>query len=299
MPEPYDFSHFAAAMGGVMQANIVDPELRNWILPSFSTTTSEDTVVASILMMGTLQKFFTYMAQVMCGIPSVTLLGNVSDWEDILSRVEKLEMYGEEAKVWLGLLRPVLRRFVLSVRKPNSKQMLDFWQRVVHKQRGGSGKHVLTGWFTAFCFWNEEGKCTYQDPLTLKKWNVDPRNDLTIDDKQEEGDEEIGVQSEKESDKRDEKGMLKGWSDDCTGRTWLVMDGARYGTIDIKFIPKGYGSVPVKVKGLGGERDTTMVAGSVGIRGTSSGNVLEHGEVGLDTMQPVTGWWIYENESGR
>jgi hypothetical protein len=40
--------------------NVVDPELRTWIMPDFSTTEESDSVVAAILMMGALQQYFEY-----------------------------------------------------------------------------------------------------------------------------------------------------------------------------------------------------------------------------------------------
>jgi hypothetical protein len=37
-----------------------------------------------------------------------------------------------------------------------------------------------------------------------------------------------------------------------------------------------------------------MVAGSVGMRISRSGVKLESGETGVDTVQPASGWWMYE-----
>jgi len=37
------------------RVQVVDPSLRDWILPSFSTTTDNDTVVSAVLMMATLK----------------------------------------------------------------------------------------------------------------------------------------------------------------------------------------------------------------------------------------------------
>lgn len=91
-----DFGLFAQLMGALLEKNIVDPELRRWILPAFSTTTRDDSVVASILMMGTLQKYFSYTCGCDCGLPSVTLLGTEGDWENILSAP------GEIGKLWPG-----------------------------------------------------------------------------------------------------------------------------------------------------------------------------------------------------
>lgn len=60
-------------------------------------------------------------------------------------------------------------------------------------------------------------------------------------------------------------------------------------------VSKVFSSVPLKMKDNGIEYDTMMVAGTVGMRISSSGELF-HGseETGLDTLQPETGWWIYE-----
>jgi hypothetical protein len=43
------------------------------------------------------------------------------------------------------------------------------------------------------------------------------------------------------------------------------------------------------------EIESMMVAGSVGLRISSSGELLhEKDKTGLDTVQPESGWWIYE-----
>lgn len=39
-----------------IEKNVVDKELREWIMPAFSTTTEHDVVVASVLLMGVVQK---------------------------------------------------------------------------------------------------------------------------------------------------------------------------------------------------------------------------------------------------
>ena len=91
MVEGLGYGIFAQEMGRLLEKNVVDPELREWIIPDFLTTTRDDRVVASVLMMGTLQKYFSYTFSIACGLPSVTLLGTEEDWENILLRVEKLK----------------------------------------------------------------------------------------------------------------------------------------------------------------------------------------------------------------
>lgn len=81
----------------------------------------------------------------MCGLPSVTLLGERSDWEDILMRLEKLPSFGDEAGQWHDLLKPVITRFVKTFDEPESESTKDFWQKIVHHHSGGSGPSYYSG----------------------------------------------------------------------------------------------------------------------------------------------------------
>ena len=99
----------------------------------------------------------------MCGIPSVTLEGEKSDWERLLARLDKLDSFGEEPKAWAAMLRPILSRFVGAF---DGKPDVDFWNRVCHYDFQGSGPTYLSGWITAFCVWSGEGK--WQGPSLSK-----------------------------------------------------------------------------------------------------------------------------------
>jgi Domain of unknown function (DUF4419) len=113
----------------------------------------------------------------MCGIPSITLLGEKEDYDSILQRTERLAEFGEEPRFFARLLQPVLKEFgdafdaAASGRVPNE----DFWGRICHYQAGGSGPSYLGGWIGAFCVWGEKGEWqggSLQDiekPLVQKK----------------------------------------------------------------------------------------------------------------------------------
>lgn len=272
-----DFGELAVMMTQEMEKNVADPELRDWILPDFTTTdAATDTVTAAVLMMGTMQAYFTYrMDAECCGIPSVTLLGEKEDWAKIRRRVEKLPQFGREPEAWAALLIPVLDMFVRCFDEPESPAVTDFWARVAQHE-AGSGYSVLTGWITAFCFWNAEGKCQSQSMGQGR---------------------EIAVRNFEET-------------------TFL--------RVDDEDIPDAFVSVPVEVIESDGlvvlnKYATKMVAGSVGIQVTSSGELLDEGgghdggfrlvngqyvpfkitakvgeKVGRDTLQPLSGWWMYE-----
>ncbi|KIM34764.1 hypothetical protein M413DRAFT_450071 [Hebeloma cylindrosporum] len=149
-----DFGSLAQQMIDKIHDNVVDKSLRDWIHPDFTTTTHNDTVVSAVLMMSTLKVYFDYKMMLICGIPSVTLEGEKSDWEKLLARVDKLEEFGVETTAWAALLRPIFRRFVAAF---DGEPDVDFWGRVSHYTPGGSGPTYLSGWITAFCVWDHEG----------------------------------------------------------------------------------------------------------------------------------------------
>ncbi|KAH7225099.1 hypothetical protein BKA60DRAFT_606180 [Fusarium oxysporum] len=152
-----DFGKLSQQMALEIANNIKDPALREWVLPSFSTTTENDRIVGSVLLMGALQKYFSYGMTMLCGIPSVTLLGEVTDYEDILKRLDKLEEMGEEPIQFANLLRPILRNMVLSFTQPSDRAIHTFWNQIADMDRM-SGSNKMTGWITAFCYWDDEGK---------------------------------------------------------------------------------------------------------------------------------------------
>jgi hypothetical protein len=155
-----DFGSMAKQMTSLLHEAVVDPALRDWIMPSFTTTTHDDTVATSVVMMATLRAYFDYEFEIECGIPRVTLLGERSDWESILHRLEKLKEYGPETKAWYQMLQPVMRRFVLAFDDgyADSDENREFWQRVAHYASGGSGPTYLSGWIVAFCAFDDDGK---------------------------------------------------------------------------------------------------------------------------------------------
>ncbi|CUS08752.1 unnamed protein product [Tuber aestivum] len=256
-----DIGRFAQAMTVLIQENVVDPQLRELIMPNFSTTTDEDKSVAAIVMMGTLQRYFTYTLAGGCGFPSVTLLGEKSDWEAILHRVQRLPKYGHQIAEWTRLLTPIIQHMIASFTQPTSPAIWNFWLRACHAAGlDGSGGSVSTisGWITAFCFFEETGQrvSEYSDKQ-LRRYAATTR---------------------------------------IAKRKRLVIGDAVYPIIHPSSIPKGVVSVPIVVQdySTGLEHKTTMVAGSVGMTPSAADGGGE-----LTTVQPRSGWWILEDSVGR
>ena len=247
----YDWAKFPLEIGKLIEVNVTDPELRSWIILDFSTTTATDEVVCSIVMMSTLQHYFSYKMYLMCGIPSVTLQGEKADWQKILARINKLPKFGKEVEAWYKLLLPIISRFVAAFDDPESEENKDFWQKIAKKSGGGSGgggPFYLEGWLTAFCFWGEKGLNLHHQAM-----------------------------------ERYSRG--------------LSLDGVQYHCINMDVISPGWTAVPVQVNDNGYEFKARMMAGSVGIRASSSGEPGADGSVGQDTLQPEVGWWMMKVKS--
>lgn len=150
-----DYAKLTSDMVGIMKKNIVNPELADWILAKFSTTTSTDTIVQSVVFMASMEKYFKYTFQLLCGIPKVTLLGTVKDWENIHQRVSFLRQYGEVCNKWVNMLEKVTTQCI-AARK--GKPDISFWQRICNNLGGGSGPRYLSGWITTFCVFDADGK---------------------------------------------------------------------------------------------------------------------------------------------
>jgi hypothetical protein len=166
-----DFGALARQMTDKIHENAVDPELRAWIMPAFSTTTPNDTVVSAVTMMATLRAYFKFGVELCCGLPLVRLEGELEDWKDILARIEKLKEYGLETTAWYHLLRPVLSRFVRVFDETgfaSSDENASFWQRVAHVKHDGSGPSYLSGWITAFCAFSDKGEWMGNDLVSAR-----------------------------------------------------------------------------------------------------------------------------------
>lgn len=164
---PYDT--LVKLMTKEIDKNLVDPEVKQWILPNFSTTTDNDLVTVGVVFMASMKKYFDYKFSLMCGIPYITLEGTTEDWKNIHARLEKLKEYKLEK--WYDMLEPILEQFV------NAKQGKvdsDFWQRIAHYEAGGSGPSHISGWITTFCVFDKEGNWqgTFNIRTYVPTWNL-------------------------------------------------------------------------------------------------------------------------------
>ena len=58
---------------------------------NFSTTSPDQLVSSRVMIMSSLQKYFTYEAVALCGIPGVEMTGTLEDWELMLQKFRALK----------------------------------------------------------------------------------------------------------------------------------------------------------------------------------------------------------------
>ncbi|KAL7784046.1 hypothetical protein V8C43DRAFT_171166 [Trichoderma afarasin] len=222
-----DFGEAAQKFASLIQQNVVDPELREWMLPNFSTTTKHDKAVAAFGMMGAMKKYFEYNLMCGCGLPSVTLLGTRHDWEMLASRVNKLNKYGDECQRWANLLQPIMRYMQRTFDEPDSQEVKDFWLRVAWEtgHKGSSGdSRLISGWITAFAYFEASGSVTMDyEENTFRNFQGDRRR--------------------------------------------LILDGVSYPLITPGSISSSLVLVPVKITDLesGMKKFTTAISGTIGM----------------------------------
>jgi hypothetical protein len=206
-----------------------------------------------------MKEYFKYHVEFGCSFPSVTLLGERSDWADLLQRVAWFGTIShEETTTWAIRLAKVLEYMVASFDSPDETDVKRFWNRAVHEAGGNmsGGIVTLSGWLTAFCWWGADGK-------RMQSYT----------------DEELSEQG------LDERGQ------DRYHR--LTLDGVQFPVIERERVPTGVVRVPVTLsRDQSVDREKAVfLAGSMGMQ------VIE--EEDGTVAQPASGWWLLSLEVAK
>ncbi|RCI09693.1 hypothetical protein L249_3856 [Ophiocordyceps polyrhachis-furcata BCC 54312] len=148
---------------GEIQNRVKTDWLESWITPGFSTSTANDNTTSAVLMMGLMQQYFKFSGGIICGLPSVRLLGNEADWQVLLDKLERLSDFGVEPTQYAKRLRPILHKFVETFKNPNGKEIKTFWKQIVRADKvfscgAGPMEYDISGWITGFLHWSSNGE---------------------------------------------------------------------------------------------------------------------------------------------
>jgi hypothetical protein len=228
-------------------------------------------------------RYFSYKFVLVCGLPYVTLEGNQADWESSLAKIDTIEGFGDEPRTFAKMFRAVLKRFVQSFEvfssnsNPNpgndekKDDVLDFWSKIASYHGGGLGPTYLSGWVTAFCPWNAEGK--WIDKTCAPGMHPPPAPP---------------------SDSR-EGGFPSPHKLRAQGKS-LVLDGeTMFPIMDTGDIAVGFVEVDVKLDDNGIKMDTVMIAGHLGgkVLVDGDGQNGETEEENRERLGMASGWFMF------
>jgi len=114
------------------------------LVANFSTTTPLLKACNQVMLMDGMSKYLDYTVMTKCGIPAITLTGEVGDWKDIADRVRKLEALDIGLEFWTKHLIPFVDQFVAAFENPD----LSFWKSI-YKFQSHSGTENVSGQVTA------------------------------------------------------------------------------------------------------------------------------------------------------
>ncbi|KAF4425194.1 hypothetical protein F53441_14170 [Fusarium austroafricanum] len=261
----FGFEDILKAFGDGIQQRVKTDWLLDWIMPGFSTSTPQDELTATVLMMGLMQHFFEFEGMVVCGIPSVTLLGEREDWVKLQNKIKYLKEFGEEPGKYAQKLEPILKRFVNTWDDGESEEVKKFWEQIVRAKKkwscgGGANEWSVSGWITGFMHWDRNGRVRGAD-------------DYFYDDDDEEKEEE-----------KEEEVQMGIFANDYT----VTIDGMSYVPESLDDIAIGYAKAPLKLRDYplpGADTMTYLLAGNVGVEK----KVTPEGVM----ARPVSGWFMY------
>lgn len=245
-----------AAFGGEIQQRVKTDWLLDWIMPSFTTSDDNDSLTATVLMMGLMQHYFEFSGGITCGLPEVTLLGERDDWVKLLGKLDRLKEWGEEPADYAERLRPILTRFVNTWDELESEEIKAFWKNIVRSQRlvscgAGPADYSISGWITGFLHWTVEGRLR------------------------------ISREAEKEFQPSDRD---------------VVLDGIPYFSTTLDDVPVGYAKAPLKMldyPSQGTDSMAYLLAGNVGVRRLAVASSDTGHEGWKVTAQPMSAWFLF------
>ena len=77
----------------------------------FTTTTTNSYIASQMMIMNTLKRFYDYSVTTMCGIPEVTILGTIQDWETLWQKVEEISKIVDYS--WFDRFSPFINQAIL------------------------------------------------------------------------------------------------------------------------------------------------------------------------------------------
>ena len=164
------FENFAEQLKDDTKGTIVQNDLR------FTTTTPVALAHRNVLAMEAMESYYAYRCTSLCGIASVILLGETSDWEKLCTVVrqqfEELNEYceqnskpGASLKWWGRVIMPILERMAIihseaaSGKMENLDETKDWLSKILkyNAEFGSGAVSTVSGWINALFPYLKQG----------------------------------------------------------------------------------------------------------------------------------------------
>ena len=150
-----DYNRFFRLMTKLVQSNIKLDEYVDTIRSDFSTSASVHRISSEITIMSSMQEYFEYVMNFMCGIPYIELLGHERDWAQLREKFLTLKTMLKPIDKQIGLddwwnrVEVILDKLIDSY---NGNADVNWWTnifRYTEMDNFGSGgpDYEFDGWF--------------------------------------------------------------------------------------------------------------------------------------------------------
>lgn len=132
--------------------NLVPKSINESAICDFSTSNKTSLIVSQIMFMDTLSSYLNYELSTECGIPSIILNGNETDWINIKKKLTSFIGIGMDP--WLDNIGFLVDQIVQTCK---GKKNIEFWNNI-YKGHDGSGGITFNGWSSLLHFYDSKQK---------------------------------------------------------------------------------------------------------------------------------------------
>lgn len=168
------FSEFSEQIAEHAGSKLVDAMTND-----FSTSGLSERIASQITLMDATKPYFDfYVMYAVCGIPEVTLLGTVEDWQKVYDRLAVYDSYG--LKWWTRELRPILKKIISTTK---GKKNVAFWRNMfkVHTSKKYGDLGAADGWILKFFPYDCDGNSLSMQRLKISDIGQLPHEMAKVD----------------------------------------------------------------------------------------------------------------------
>jgi len=150
-----DYSWLFDQFSTGIRENIKTPRYVDLMEANFSTTTSNQLISSQVMIMSSMQKYFTFSCGTKCGIPGVEMEGTKEDWEKLVDKTKELEKLLEavmediELGDWFTKTMNILNNLLNTYNgNPDTK----WWSHILswNETYGSGSRSWWSGWMIDF-----------------------------------------------------------------------------------------------------------------------------------------------------